>query len=80
MIVFGQKWFYSAKNGRIRANWLYSGTVDVFVQSGCIRTKGVVEFGQNGCVRGKCLYSGNVVEFGRMGIFSGNVVVFGQGG
>ena len=40
--VFGQIWFYSGKNGCIRANWLYSGNVVVFVQSGCIRAKEVV--------------------------------------
>ena len=39
MVVFERKWFYSGKNGCIKAN------VVVFEQSGCIQAKGVV-FGQ----------------------------------
>ena len=59
MVVFGQKLFYSGKNGCIRAKGLvfrqmrlYSGKMVVFGKSGCIREK-VVVFGQNGCIRAK---------------------------
>ena len=48
VVVFGQKWLYSDKDGFIPAKRFYSG------KSGCDRAK-VVVFWQ------KCLYSGKVV-------------------
>ena len=51
MVVFGQK-------------WLYSGKVDVFGESGCIREK-------NGCIRAK------KVVFVKSGCIPANLVVFG---
>ena len=65
MVVFEQKWLYSAKSCSIlgtscciRANLLYSGKgcsqakVVVIGQSCCIRPK-VVVFGKRGCIRAK---------------------------
>ena len=64
MVVFGQKWLYSGKDGCIRANWLYSGIMVVYVQGGCIWAKLFV-FGK------KCLY------LGKSGCYRVKVVVFG---
>ena len=63
LVVFGQKWLYSGKNGCDRdtvvvfvRKWLYSG------KSGCIPAKMIV-------FKQKWLYSGNVVVFGQRGGF-----------
>ena len=38
----------------------------------------VVVFGQRGCIRAKCLYSGKLVVFGQIGCIRAKVVTFGQ--
>ena len=44
MVVFGQKLFYAVKKVVFRKKWLYSGSVVLLRQSGCIGAK-VVVFG-----------------------------------
>ena len=61
---------YLDKNGCIRAKWLYSGKVVVFVQGGCIRAK-MFLIEQSVCIRVKWLYSGKTL------LHSRKVVVFG---
>ena len=67
MVLFGQKWLYSAESKCIRSD--------------CIRAK-VVVFGQSGCIRAKWLFSGTVVVkvlySGKSGVFK--VVVLGEKG
>ena len=57
MVVFG-------KVVEVGRNWLYSGKI--------------VVFGQSGCIRAMRLYWGKVVVFGKMWLYSGKVVVFRQ--
>ena len=65
MVVNGQKWLYSGKKFRIRAQ------VDEFVKSGCSWAK-VVVFKQ------KWLYSGKAVVFGKSFHIRRKVDVFGK--
>ena len=62
MVVFGEKWLYSGKDGCNRANWLYSGKVVVFGQSGCIRVKWLYS-SKSGSIRAKVVVYRNVIVF-----------------
>ena len=62
MVVFGEKWLNSGKDGCIRANWLYSGKVVVFGQSGCIRVKWLYS-SKSGSIRAKVIVYRNVIVF-----------------
>ena len=52
MVVFGQTWLYSSKNGSVPSKWLYLGR-------SCYNRAKQVVFGQ------KLLYSGNMVLLGQ---------------
>ena len=66
MVVFGQKRLCSGKAVVFENNWLYSCSVIVF--------------GQSGCIRAKWLHSGKNVVFGQKWLYSGKVVVIGKSG
>ena len=65
MVVLGQKWFYSGKNGCIRAEQLCSD------KSVCTRAKWS-DSGKSGFIAEK------VVVFVENALYSGKVVSFGQ--
>ena len=76
MDLFGQKRLYSGTSCCIRAYWLYSGEV-VLIGQGVLF---VVLFGQSGCFRIKCLYSGKNGYIRAKVVLLPKVVVFGQSG
>ena len=63
MIVIGQKWLCSGKNGCSRDKWLFFEKVVVFEQSGCIRVKWFYS-GKSDCIGAKVVLFGKVVVFG----------------
>ena len=72
LVFFGQKWFYSEKNGCVRENVVLVGQNWLFSGKSCCSWAKVVVFWQewlisvkNGCIRVKMLYSGKVVVFGQ---------------
>ena len=85
MVLSGQKGLYSGQSCCIHENWLYSGKVVIFGQSGRVGIwVKVVLFGrkwlysgksgcigENGCIRAK------VVVFGKKWLYSGKLVVVG---
>ena len=62
MVVFGEKWLYSGKDGCIRTDWLYLGKVVVFGQSGCIRINRLCS-SKSGSIRAKVVVYRNVIVF-----------------
>ena len=65
MVVFEQIGLFG-KNNCIRAKWLYSGEVIVFLKGGCIRTK--------------CLYWAKVFFLEQSSCIWEKVIVFGETG
>ena len=66
--------------GVIGQKWLYSGTVVVVKQSGCVKVCVRAKWlclGKSGCIRAQWLYSGKVEQ---SGCVWAKVVVFGQSG
>ena len=55
VVVFGQKWLYSDEYLCIWAKWLYSDKSG-FIWAKWFYCGKVVVFGQNGCIRAKCLF------------------------
>ena len=71
LVVFWQKWVYSAKSGFIRAKVVAWGKVVKFGQN-------LLYSDKNGCIWVRRMYLGQYVVFGQQWLYSDKVVVLGQ--